>query len=114
MLLRTLYTLLLTLAAPFLLHGLYRRRQGKPSVGKRWKEHFGITPPLKTATPPIWIHAASMGETLAVTPLIKQIKQRSPNTPILLTTTTRRVLNKRKNWRIGLSIVIPRLIFPLR
>lgn len=43
MLLRTLYTLLLTLAAPFLLYGLYRRRQGKPSVGKRWKEHFGIT-----------------------------------------------------------------------
>ena len=88
MLLRTLYTLLLTLAAPFLLYGLYRRRQGKPSVGKRWKEHFGITPPLKTTTPPIWIHAASVGETLAVTPLIKQIKQRSPNTPILLTTTT--------------------------
>ncbi|TXY10368.1 3-deoxy-D-manno-octulosonic acid transferase [Vibrio mimicus] len=88
MLLRTLYTLLLTLAAPFLLYGLYRHKQGKPSVGKRWKEHFGITPPLKTATPPIWIHAASVGETLAVTPLIKQIKQRSPNTPILLTTTT--------------------------
>ncbi|EPH6366705.1 lipid IV(A) 3-deoxy-D-manno-octulosonic acid transferase [Vibrio cholerae] len=88
MLLRTLYTLLLTLAAPFLLYGLYRRRQGKPSVGKRWKEHFGITPPLKTANPPIWIHAASVGETLAVTPLIKQIKQGSPNTPILLTTTT--------------------------
>ncbi|EMB49889.1 3-deoxy-D-manno-octulosonic-acid transferase [Vibrio mimicus] len=88
MLLRTLYTFLLTLAAPFLLYGLYRRRQGKPSVGKRWKEHFGITPQLKTAIPPIWIHAASVGETLAVTPLIKQIKQRSPNTPILLTTTT--------------------------
>ncbi|MDV2403585.1 lipid IV(A) 3-deoxy-D-manno-octulosonic acid transferase [Vibrio cholerae] len=88
MLLRTLYTLLLTLAAPFLLYGLYRHKQGKPNVGKRWKEHFGITPPLKTAIPPIWIHAASVGETLAVTPLIKQIKQRSPNTPILLTTTT--------------------------
>ncbi|EGR1131896.1 3-deoxy-D-manno-octulosonic acid transferase [Vibrio cholerae] len=88
MLLRTLYTLLLTLAAPFLLYGLYRHKQGKPSVGKRWKEHFGITPPLKTTNSPIWIHAASVGETLAVTPLIKQIKQRSPNTPILLTTTT--------------------------
>ncbi|EII3002962.1 lipid IV(A) 3-deoxy-D-manno-octulosonic acid transferase [Vibrio cholerae] len=88
MLLRTIYTLLLTLAAPFLLYGLYRRRQGKPSVGKRWKEHFGATPPLKTTNSPIWIHAASVGETLAVTPLIKQIKQRSPNTPILLTTTT--------------------------
>lgn len=88
MLNRTLYTLLLTLAAPFLLYGLYRRRPEKPCVGKRWKEHFGITPPLKTTTPPIWIHAASVGETLAVTPLIKKIKQRSPNTPILLTTTT--------------------------
>ncbi|EGQ7703478.1 lipid IV(A) 3-deoxy-D-manno-octulosonic acid transferase [Vibrio cholerae] len=88
MLLRTIYTLLLTLAAPFLLYGLYRHKQGKPNVGKRWKEHFGITPPLKTTTPPIWIHAASVGETLAVTPLIKQIKQRSLNTPILLTTTT--------------------------
>ncbi|PNM49328.1 3-deoxy-D-manno-octulosonic acid transferase [Vibrio cholerae] len=88
MLLRTLYTLLLALAAPFLLYGLYRHKQGKTSVGKRWKEHFGITPPLKATNSPIWIHAASVGETLAVTPLIKQIKQRSPNTPILLTTTT--------------------------
>lgn len=55
---------------------------------KTLERAFRHYPTTKTATPPIWIHAASVGETLAVTPLIKQIKQRSPNTPILLTTTT--------------------------
>lgn len=55
---------------------------------KTLERAFRHYPTTKTTTPPIWIHAASVGETLAVTPLIKQIKQRSPNTPILLTTTT--------------------------
>ena len=87
MIIRMLYTVLLSFAAPFLLYGLFRKKSGKPHIGKRWKEHFGISPKLNT-TKPLWIHAVSVGETIAATPLIKQIKQSSPNTIILLTTTT--------------------------
>lgn len=87
-LIRALYTVLLMLIAPFLMWGLYRYRDGKPTIGIRWKEHFGITPPLKTTNQPIWIHAVSVGETLAVSPLIRKLKQQYPNIPILITTTT--------------------------
>ncbi|ENM5855650.1 lipid IV(A) 3-deoxy-D-manno-octulosonic acid transferase [Vibrio mimicus] len=88
MLIRGFYTVLLLFIAPFLMWGLYRHRDGKPSIGSRWKEHFGITPPLKTTNQPIWIHAVSVGETLAVSPLVRKLKQQHPDTPILITTTT--------------------------
>lgn len=85
---RILYTLIIYLFSPFILFLLYRPRHGKPGFGSRWKEHLGWIPaPLKSA--PLWIHAVSVGETIAVTPLIKALKQRHPDLPILLTTTTR-------------------------
>jgi len=87
-LIRWLYTLLLTFFAPFLLFGLYKKKEGKPNVGPRWKEHFGFTPKLESDKRPIWVHAVSVGETLAVAPLIKQLKIEHPDTEIVLTTTT--------------------------
>ncbi|UTZ36280.1 3-deoxy-D-manno-octulosonic acid transferase [Vibrio campbellii] len=88
MLIRILYTLLLTIASPFLLFGLYKSRSNKPKFGQRWKEHFGITPKLEAAERPIWIHAVSVGESIAATPLIKELKKQKPTQPILVTTTT--------------------------
>lgn len=88
MLIRGLYTLLLTIICPILMWGLYRKQQGKPCVGVRWKEHFGFTPPLKDTKSPIWIHAVSVGETLAVSPLIKNLKSQYPDQSIVITTTT--------------------------
>ena len=85
---RTLYTLLLALAAPILLWGLYRTKPGKPTFGVRWKEHFGFTPPLLTTEQPIWIHAASVGEAIAIVPIIKALKQAYPEQAIVVTTTT--------------------------
>ena len=88
MLVRVFYTLLLALAAPLLLWGLYRAKPGKPRFGARWKEHFGFTPRLATATAPIWIHAASVGEAIAIVPVIKALKQADPEQAIVVTTTT--------------------------
>ncbi|RTZ14642.1 3-deoxy-D-manno-octulosonic acid transferase [Vibrio aquaticus] len=88
MIIRALYTVLLALVAPFLLYSLFRKKEGKPHVGCRWKEHFGYSPKLSSNGQPIWIHAVSVGETIAATPLIKQIKQNHPELTILLTTTT--------------------------
>ncbi|PNH97386.1 lipid IV(A) 3-deoxy-D-manno-octulosonic acid transferase [Vibrio diazotrophicus] len=88
MFIRYIYTALLAVASPFLMWRLYRHRTGKPSVGKRWKEHFGVTPKLDCSHGPIWIHAVSVGETLAVTPLIKRLKAQYPHLRIVITTTT--------------------------
>ncbi|HDY7886685.1 lipid IV(A) 3-deoxy-D-manno-octulosonic acid transferase [Vibrio vulnificus] len=88
MLVRLLYTLLLALAAPLLLFGLYRSKPNKPKFGQRWKEHFGITPKLVGQNQPLWIHAVSVGESLAAIPLIKAIKEKTPDQVIVVTTTT--------------------------
>ncbi|MFA0088581.1 lipid IV(A) 3-deoxy-D-manno-octulosonic acid transferase [Vibrio sp. 10N.261.51.F12] len=90
--LRVLYSLLLALIAPLFLYGLYKKKPGKPSVGARWKEHFGVTPLLalrsNEAGGPLWIHAVSVGEVIAVSPLIKAIKQQHPSLVVVVTTTT--------------------------
>ncbi|EPP5334299.1 lipid IV(A) 3-deoxy-D-manno-octulosonic acid transferase [Vibrio harveyi] len=88
MLIRILYTLLLTITSPFLLFGLYKSKPNKPKFGQRWKEHFGITPKLTSDEKPIWIHAVSVGESIAATPFIKALKEQNPEQPILVTTTT--------------------------
>ncbi|WP_305815988.1 lipid IV(A) 3-deoxy-D-manno-octulosonic acid transferase [Photobacterium leiognathi] len=87
MLLRIVYTLLLALASPLLLFGLYKQKPGKPHFGERWKEHFGFTP-VVNGKKPIWIHAASVGESIAITPLIKALKEQYPAQAIVVTTTT--------------------------
>lgn len=85
---RLFYTLLIYLLSPVILFLLYRPRHGKPSFGPRWKEHLGWVSPSNSRSP-IWIHAVSVGETIAVTPLIKALKQRHPELTIVLTSTTR-------------------------
>jgi 3-deoxy-D-manno-octulosonic-acid transferase len=88
--LRLLYTLLLSIAAPLFLYGLFKRKQGKPSVGRRWKEHFGVTPHIarKQGQPVVWFHAVSVGEVIAVSPLIRRYAYTNPNHNIVITTTT--------------------------
>ncbi len=84
---RLLYTFLFYLLAPVFLFRLFRKRPNTPAAGKRWREYFGAAPELKGQNP-IWIHAASVGETIAISPLIKAIKQAYPQQAIVLTTTT--------------------------
>ena len=77
---RIFYTLIIYLLTPVVLFLLYRPRHGKPGFGSRWKEHFGFVGKTDGLSP-IWIHAVSVGETIAVTPLIKELKQRHPALP---------------------------------
>ncbi|MDD9179614.1 MULTISPECIES: lipid IV(A) 3-deoxy-D-manno-octulosonic acid transferase [Aliivibrio] len=85
---RFFYTILITLLSPLLLYSLYKKKEGKLAFGSRWKEHFGCTPVLKNTQTPIWIHAVSVGEAIAATPIIKALKKQNPEQPILVTTTT--------------------------
>ncbi len=85
---RFFYTALLTLISPILLYSLYKKKEGKPPFGPRWKEHFGVIPLLNSNKRPIWIHAVSVGESIAAIPIIKALKKQNPEQTILVTTTT--------------------------
>ncbi|WP_429234399.1 lipid IV(A) 3-deoxy-D-manno-octulosonic acid transferase [Aeromonas salmonicida] len=85
---RLLYNLLIHLGLPLALLALYKPKKGKPGFGARWAEHLGRTP-ASGQEAPLWVHAVSVGETLAISPCIRALKAERPDLPILLTTTTR-------------------------
>ncbi|AEY00398.1 3-deoxy-D-manno-octulosonic-acid transferase [Oceanimonas sp. GK1] len=88
MLYRLAYNLLIHLFSPLLLALLYWPKKGKPGFGRRWPEHMGLVPSPRGKRP-VWLHAVSVGEVVAATPLLKALKAAYPDLPVLVTTTTR-------------------------
>lgn len=87
--LRHLYTVLTYLLQPFILLLMCQRGRKLPEYRKRLLERYGfyqdIVPPKANG---IVIHAASVGEVIAATPLLKVIQQNYPDLPITVTTVT--------------------------
>ena len=81
-----IYTFLAYLVMPLVLIRLcwktYRRRQKL----SRLKERFGYSDTQNQDG--IWVHAVSVGETIAAVPLIKQLQIQYPHTPLVITTMT--------------------------
>lgn len=84
---RLLYTILLTLATPFILLRLLWRSIRQKAYRQRIIERFAFYPPLENKQS-VWIHAVSVGETHAAFPLIHFLVQQYPQFTILVTTTT--------------------------
>lgn len=82
---RLLYNILATICIPFLFFRLWWRSRQVATRWNRWQERCGYSPLLKEC---IWVHAVSLGETIAAIPLIKKIIEHYPNTPILVTNMT--------------------------
>ena len=82
---RVLYNILAYMSMPILFLRLWWRSRDVPARWERWQERCGYSPILKEC---IWVHAVSLGETLAALPLINKIIQNYPNTPILVTNMT--------------------------
>lgn len=85
-----LYRLVINLAIPAGLINLCFRGFKNPAYWKRWSERFGFVPQeIKSAAPfDLWIHAVSVGEARAATPLINLILDQDSDKKILVTTTT--------------------------
>lgn len=84
---RTLYTLLFHLALPLLALRLYLRARKAPAYGRRIGERFAI----KLATMRkggIWVHAVSVGESIAAAPMVRALLKAYPELPITLTCMT--------------------------
>lgn len=83
---RYLYTVLFYLALPFFFLRLLWRSRKNPAYRHRWEERLGFSPQqLKNC---IWVHAVSVGETIAAIPLIKALKKEFPDLPLLVTNMT--------------------------
>lgn len=81
-----LYTALFALLLPFILIRMLFRSIKAPQYRERIPERIGLTPPVSGQ--PIWIHAVSVGEVVAISPVIERLLTEQRDRPILVTTTT--------------------------
>ncbi len=84
---RFFYTLIYSLLLPVFVARLWWRGRANPGYRQRISERFGYIPhhPQKGG---LWIHAVSVGETLAAAPFVKRYMTEHPGTPIIITSTT--------------------------
>ena len=81
-----IYSVIYSIAVIFLLPFEYFRRPEE--IRKRWlRERLGVMPG-GLGKGLIWVHAVSVGEVLAATPLLKRLKERYPAKNIILSTVT--------------------------
>ncbi|PKA69690.1 3-deoxy-D-manno-octulosonic-acid transferase [Pseudomonas baetica] len=84
---RTLYTALFYLGLPLVAIRLWLRSRKAPAYAKRIGERF--TYGMPTLHPGgIWVHAVSVGESIAAAPMIRALLQRYPTLPITVTCMT--------------------------
>ena len=81
-----LYSLFFRVALPFVLLRLWWIGRRNPGAWNRWQERLGFVEP--STEPVIWVHAVSVGETIAAAPLVKALLRRRPDIPILMTAMT--------------------------
>ncbi|WP_445145767.1 lipid IV(A) 3-deoxy-D-manno-octulosonic acid transferase [Dyella sp. Tek66A03] len=84
---RYLYTLAMYLVMPLVMLRLMTRGVRYGDYHKRWRERFGFFqgPRIRES---LWVHAVSVGEVNAAEPLIKALRARYPNAPLVVTTVT--------------------------
>ncbi len=90
MLVRWLYSLALWLLTPVYLVRLWRRGAAEPAYRKRLGERLGryALPPRRGQGGVVWVHAVSLGETLAAAPLVRALRLELPQMRLLLTCST--------------------------
>jgi 3-deoxy-D-manno-octulosonic-acid transferase len=84
---RLLYTLLLHLALPLIALRLALRARKAPAYARRINERFSLgLPTMKPGG--IWVHAVSVGESIAAAPMIRALQAHYPDLPITVTCMT--------------------------
>ncbi|WP_320825159.1 lipid IV(A) 3-deoxy-D-manno-octulosonic acid transferase [Reinekea sp.] len=82
----TAYSLIWRLLLPLVLLRLWLKGRRQPDYRLRWAERMGHWPLYPQGC--LWIHAVSVGETIAAKGLVEQWQKRHPDIPILLTSMT--------------------------
>ncbi len=103
-----LYNLLTFAAVPFaLLYHWYRSisRGRRPAFGERFGRLPGLLKATLTKAPVIWLHAVSVGEVIAVRPLLRSIRTAYPDHTILLSATTETGRNLAEEDRLADAVI---------
>ena len=84
---RLMYSCLFYLALPLLLWRLWQRGRKSPAYKQRIGERFALClPTFKQGG--IWVHAVSVGESIAAAPMIRALQKEYPDLPIMITCMT--------------------------
>lgn len=81
-----IYSQLIRLALPFILVRLWWQGRKAPGLHQDWQHRLGRVPPM--SGPVIWVHAVSVGETIAAGPLVRRLLARNLGATILMTAMT--------------------------
>lgn len=87
---RYLYSAFLYLLLPFIVLRMFLRSRRAPAYRRRMAERCGYfdLPDWVAESPVIWVHAVSVGETLAAAPVIETLLRDWPGHAVVVTTTT--------------------------
>lgn len=98
-----LYRCMTLLGEPLINLLLWRRNLGGKEDPDRISERRGVTRAARPAGRLLWVHAASVGETLSILPMLRHLLERHPDLNVLVTTGTvssARVLAKQLPERV--------------
>ena len=85
---RIIYSAIFYLLTPIILLRLLYRALKAPAYRKRWAERFGFPVYAESTADFIWLHAVSVGETLAAVPLVKTLQEKYPQHRLMVTCMT--------------------------
>lgn len=83
---RYVYSLVFLLLLPLVMLRLLYRAWRAPAYARRWAERFAQGGDLRPGG--IWVHAVSVGESIAAAPMVRELLKRYPNLPITVTCMT--------------------------
>lgn len=84
--LQFIYSQLIRLFLPFILLRLWWHGRRAPELRRNWYQRLGIVP--RASGTVVWVHAVSVGETIAAAPMVRRLLARNPGITILMTAMT--------------------------
>ncbi|MGO2133808.1 MAG: lipid IV(A) 3-deoxy-D-manno-octulosonic acid transferase [Marinobacter sp.] len=84
--LQFIYSQLIRLVLPFILLRLWWQGRHAPELRINWRQRLGFVPRASGSV--VWVHAVSVGETIAAAPMVRRLHARNPDITILMTAMT--------------------------